>query len=479
MSTVPYPVHVEAELDDHLNRWLWLVKWVLAIPHYVVLVFLWMAFALLSIAAFFAILFTGRYPRAIFDFNVGVLRWHWRVSCYAYGALATDRYPPFTLRDVPDYPARLDVDFPERLSRGLVLVKWWLLAIPHYLVLAVLLGGGVLYLGSADDGTRAGALGLIPLLVLVAGVALLVRGRYPRGIFDLVLGLNRWALRVAGYAALMTDSYPPFRLDQGGHEPSGPATLTIGTPPSAVSTPPPASPPSPPSPRGPSWTTGRVVSVIAGCLVGLGAVGLAVPGFALLVADQVVRDDEGFVMSPEEYFSSTGYAIVSEDVRLHADGASELTPAALLGDVRVTALGDGGTPVFVGVAPADDVRGYLDGVEHVTLVDLRDGDPVYRETPGGRPGALPDGQDIWVAQSSGTGLQELTWSPDDGKWALVVMNADASADVAVTMAAGAEVPAMPWVIGVLLTLAALGLVAATLLIVLPLRAVSRDSARMP
>jgi hypothetical protein len=220
-----YPLRLSGQLDAELSRGLWLVKWLLLIPHLVVLFFLWIGFAITTIVAGFAILLTGRYPRGIFDFNVGVLRWTWRVGFYSYSALGTDRYPPFTLADVPDYPARLDVEYPGRLSRGLVLVKWWLLAIPHYLVVAVFVGiGWAAFTGNYGGGGQydVSGGGLVGLLVLIAGVALLFTGRYPRSLYDFVLGMNRWVFRVAAYSALMTDSYPPFRLDLGGNEP--PAT---------------------------------------------------------------------------------------------------------------------------------------------------------------------------------------------------------------------------------------------------------------
>jgi len=216
-----YPLQLTGRLDPDVGRWLWLVKWLLAIPHYLILAVLWIVFAVLTVVAFFAILFTGRYPRGIFEFNVGVLRWSWRVGFYSFSALGTDRYPPFSLQPA-DYPAELDVAYPERLSRGLVLVKWWLLAIPHYLIVGVLGSGWWLgwWDGDRDGWGVESGFGLIGVLVLVAAVALLVTGRYLRGLFDLIVGLNRWVYRVVAYAALMTDEYPPFRLDQGPDEPT-------------------------------------------------------------------------------------------------------------------------------------------------------------------------------------------------------------------------------------------------------------------
>ena len=114
---------------------------------------------------------------------------------------------------------------PERLSRGLVLVKWWLLAIPQYAIVAVFAGGAAYTAAGGSGAWQADVLsgGLIGLLVCFAAIALLVAGRYPRGLYDFVVGMNRWVWRVVAYAALMTDAYPPFRLDQGGTGAPAPA----------------------------------------------------------------------------------------------------------------------------------------------------------------------------------------------------------------------------------------------------------------
>ena len=198
-----YPVSVRGELNEPPSNALWLIKWLLAVPHYIVLAFLWIAFVIVWIIAFFTILFTGKYPKGLFDFNVGVLRWSWRVGFYSYQALATDKYPPFTLESVDDYPADLEVVYPERLSKGLVLVKWWLLAIPHYIIVGLFQGG---------YGGRGGG-GLVSILAIIAAIILLFTGKYNKGIFDFVIGMNRWSYRLYAYVSLMTDEYPPFRLD--------------------------------------------------------------------------------------------------------------------------------------------------------------------------------------------------------------------------------------------------------------------------
>jgi len=468
MSTVHYPVHVDAELDPRLSRWLWLFKWVLAVPHYVVLAFLWLAFAVTSVLAFFGILFTGRYPRALFDFNVGVLRWSWRVAYYAYGALGTDRYPPFTLRDVPDYPAHLEVDYPEHLSRGLVLVKWWLLAIPHYVVLAIFLGGTGYALRTGEHTATWGSGGLIGLLVCVAAVVLLFTGRYPQRIFDLVLGLNRWVLRVAGYVALMTDRYPPFALDQGGHEDTGVATLT---PPAAPAAPAAEAPLAPTVPTRAGWSGGRVFSLVLGSLAVLTALGLLLAGAVVGTVGATARDADGFLMSPTRTVDSSGYAVTTQDLALHSDAG---LPHRLLGDTKIRATALNGKAVFVGIARTAALERYLGTARRSVLSSLDQGSPAYDQVGLGRLVAPPTAFHHWVASSAGRGTRTLVWHTAAGHWTAVVMNADGSPVVEADASVGAELPALGWmVLGLLgsgLLLLAVGLV----LILVPVRRVAAE-----
>ena len=194
-----YPVSIEGDYEPRLNRFLWLIKWLLALPHLFVLLFLGIGQAILLPIAWIAIVLTGRYPGFIFSYNLGVMRWGWRVGYYAFDVLGTDRYPPFTMADAPDYPARLNVPYPERLSRLTTLVRL-ILAIPHLIVAYIFVG----------DGNRWRGFRFI--LVLFAAIALLFTGRYPQSLYNFIMGMSRYGLRVWAYVLLLRDEYPPFRL---------------------------------------------------------------------------------------------------------------------------------------------------------------------------------------------------------------------------------------------------------------------------
>ncbi|MEU7788919.1 DUF4389 domain-containing protein [Amycolatopsis sp. NPDC049159] len=441
-----YPVRVEATLDEPLSRGLWLVKWLLAVPHYVLLAFLWFAYPFATIAAFFAILVTGRYPRPLFEFTSGVLRWSWRVQYYSYAALGTDRYPPFTFADVPDYPARLEIAYPERLSRGLVLVKWWLLAIPHFVIVGLFVGGGSWLAFRADDGGFDWAAGgLVGVLVVVAGVVLLFTGRYPRPIFDFVLGMDRWVLRVAAYVSLMTDEYPPFRLDMGGaeagHEPPHPQA---------------------PHPHAAGWTAGRIVAAVTGAVLVFGSMGLLTGGGAVLWADRTQRDADGY-LTASATFVSDGYAVATDPVALQGVAAPKAT--AVLGDVRIRAADTAGRPVFVGIGRTADVERYLAATEYTTAGN--------RTHPGGAPAVLPGDAGVWVASASGAGTQTVGWPVRDGQWTAVVMNADSSRGVSVRADAGATAPALGWIALALLASGAVTLAGGVVLIAVAAHRASR------
>jgi len=185
-----YPLRFDIEYPEQLSRWLIFVKWLLAIPHFLILYALSAVANIITFIAFFAILFTGRYPRGLFDFVVNIYRWQENV--FAYYALFRDEYPPFSW-EAGKYPVTFQVDYPESLSRWLIFVKW-LLAIPHLIVLLFL------YVAAL-------------VVWVIVWFAILFTGRFPRGLFDFLVGVSRWSLRVNAYALLLLrDDYPPFSL---------------------------------------------------------------------------------------------------------------------------------------------------------------------------------------------------------------------------------------------------------------------------
>ena len=183
-----YPAGFEIRYPEELNRWLPLVKWLLVIPHFIVLIFVGIGAFFVAVYAFFAVLFTGRWPRGAFDYMVGTFRWAYRVVAYYH--LMVDPYPPFSMADDPDYPVRLNIEYPEQIDRWRPLVQW-LLAIPYLFV------AGVLYW-------------LTGILTIIAFFTVLFTKQIPRGVFDLMVPGLRWTVRGGAYAYFMTDRYPPF-----------------------------------------------------------------------------------------------------------------------------------------------------------------------------------------------------------------------------------------------------------------------------
>jgi hypothetical protein len=183
-----YAASFEISYPAELNRWLPLVKWLLAIPHLIALFFVGIGAVFALVYGFFVVLFTGGWPRGAFDYVVGTIRWTYRVLAYYH--LMTDAYPPFSLADDPEYPVRLNIDYPEHIVNWRPLAQW-LLAIPYLIVAAVLYW-------------------LTGVLTVVAFFTVLFTKQIPRGVFELMVPGMRWTLRGNAYAAFMTDLYPPF-----------------------------------------------------------------------------------------------------------------------------------------------------------------------------------------------------------------------------------------------------------------------------
>jgi hypothetical protein len=283
----------------------------------------------------------------------------------------------------------------------------------------------------------AGGVSLVGALVLIAAVWLLFTAVYPKGIYDLLLGLHRWALRVTGYAALMTDRYPPFRLDQGPEEP---ARYDGGTPPGAA----------PPPDAGP-WTPGWVAGLVLSILLALGGLAAATAGAGALAVDSSQRQG-GFLTSSRVSASTAGHAIVFDEIRIRTNGRDD-SLSSLVGQFRLrVSAADPQRELFIGIAPRDDVAAYLDDVARARVVDASEDGTDVQELPGSRVPAPPTAQTFWDGQASGTGTQQLQWTPASGDWTLVVMNADGSPGVAVNSDVGVLLPWLP-VLGIVLLVA--------------------------
>lgn len=189
--TVGYPISYEQDEPESLSRWLWLFKWLLAIPHFIVLSIIGIVAWFVLFFAWIAILVTGSYPRGLFDFAVGLQRWSMRVNAYLYHM--TDLYPPFSMQEDDQYPVRISAEYPLKSSRLTVFFRW-VLVIPHSIVV-----GALTYVMSL--------IGFINLIIVI------FTGKPNSELFRIMVGINRWTTRVNLYSYFVTDQYPPFSFD--------------------------------------------------------------------------------------------------------------------------------------------------------------------------------------------------------------------------------------------------------------------------
>jgi hypothetical protein len=234
---------------------------------------------------------------------------------------------------------------------------------------------------------------------------------------------------------LMTDAYPPFRLDQGGEE-TEPAAPGVEVPPAPL----PVSEAAESPPRAGRGAGGAAL-IVLGSIAALLAFALLVGGCGAVVVDRTQRDDDGFLMSPTEDFSTATYAIVSENADVDLDGPDWAT-TDFLGTVRIRSESE--RPVFVGIGREADVAEYLDEVEHAVVTDIGE-EPEYSERQGGAPEGPPGDQTFWAASATGAGEQTLDWEPEDGTWNVVLMNADGSRGVAAELSIGGELDQLIWI----------------------------------
>jgi hypothetical protein len=203
----PHPVAFDVAYPERLSRGLIFVKWLLAIPQFIVVYLLFFVAELLAVIAWFAILITGRYPKSFFEFGSGVLRWQANVMAYVF--LLRDEYPPFSW-EPGDYPLLLAIPPAERQSRLRLFIR--LIAIfPNQIALYFV--------------TLAAF-----FTTFIAWWAILFTGRYPRGLFKFSVGAMRWQQRLFAYLFLLRDEFPPYSIGAGARPGNEALSAVIGAP---------------------------------------------------------------------------------------------------------------------------------------------------------------------------------------------------------------------------------------------------------
>lgn len=253
MALNDYPIDIRAHYPERSSRgWatltILLIKFIALIPHFFVLIFLGIAQFFVALVAQVAVVINGEYPAGMFAFVTGVLRWNTWVCAFMLSL--SDRYPPFTLQPVDDYPVDVVAERPAQSNRlyALFTVIVEVVFIAAIIALTVYFardtGGGASTGRGYDFSSNAGAglllrqIAALPhfFMLFFLGIAVFVlwvvvqwvilfSARFPRGMFDFVAGVVRWQTRVSGYALGLSDQYPPFTLEAPtkGPEPSLPS----------------------------------------------------------------------------------------------------------------------------------------------------------------------------------------------------------------------------------------------------------------
>ena len=207
-------------------------------------------------------------------------------------------------------------------------------------------------------------------------------------------------------------------------------------------------------------------------MLGLVSIGVLAGGGAVAWLDHTQRDASGYLTSPSRTFVTSTYAITTD--RIDLGNTTDIAPSSILGTVRIRATATNPSDsVFIGIGGQHSVDRYLSGVGHVAIASLTGGVTHYLLYAGTAPALPPTTVSTWVRSAYGGGTQSITWKPSGGDWTVVAMRPDGSRGLSISADAGATVPALRWIDAVIFAIGGILLIAAILLITLPIVSASR------